>query len=88
LDDYNESREKEDNNAQNSGEKDDEIEEGSHLKEDEYEDARELHGTGEPEPMEECTVITQPENEIDEDSERCCSQGGYGTGIGRLSDGA
>ncbi len=34
------------------------------------------------------TVITEPENEIDEDSERRCNQGGHGTGIGCLSDGA
>ena len=50
--------------------------------------ARELHGADGREQMQQISVITEPENGIDKDSERRCNQGGHGTGIGCLSDGA
>jgi hypothetical protein len=50
--------------------------------------AQELHGAPGRAQMQQSTVITEPENGIDEDSDRRCNQGGHGTGIGCLSDGA
>lgn len=89
LEDNNKNRKKEGDRAERPREKDDEIEEDNHLEEDQREGARELHGADDRERMQQSTVITEPENEIDEDSERRCNQGGHGTGIGYyLSDGA
>ena len=88
MDDDNENRKKEGHRAENSGEEKDEIEEGDHLQEDQREGARELHGAEDREQMQQRLVITEPENGIDEDSQRRRNQGGHGTGIGRLSDGA
>ena len=58
-----------------------------HLQVDQHGGARELHGTDDRERMQQVLVIAEPENEIDEDSERRCMQGGRGTGSGCLSDG-
>ena len=70
------------------GEERDEIEECDHLQEDQPEGARKLHIAGAREQMQQISVIAESENGIHENNERRCNQGGHGTGIGCLSDGA
>ena len=88
MDDYNESGKQEDDRAERSREEGDEIEQGNHLQENQREGARELHDAGERKRIQEGTVITEPQNGIDEDRERRCHQGGHGTGTGCLGDDA
>jgi hypothetical protein len=82
LEDNNKNRKKEGDRAERSREESDEIEEGDHLQEDQREGAQELRGPDDRERTQQSTVITEPEDEINEDSERRYKQSGHGTGIG------
>jgi hypothetical protein len=88
LDEYNKNRKKKDYGAEKSREEKDEIKQGDHLQKDQHENARELLVAEDREFMPQSSVIGEPENEINEDRERCGNQGGHGTGIGCVSDGA
>jgi len=88
LDDNDKSRKKEDNRAERYRKEGDKIEKGDNLQEGQHKSGRELLVAEDREPMHQKSVIAEPENEINEDSERRCNQGGHGTGIGCLIDDA
>ena len=88
LYDYNESRKKEDGRTERSRQEGNEREKGDHLQEDQHEDTQKLDDADDRMRMQKLTVVTEPENEIKQNSERRGNQTGHNTGIGCMSDGA
>ena len=88
MEDKNKSSGKKGDHAERPREECKEIEQGDHLQEDQREGDRKPHATDDREQTHQGTVLTEPEKDVDEDSERRGSQGRHGTGVGCLSEGA